>query len=423
MIAVPTQEHLRTDVVIIGGGLAGLSTEYGLRQSGLQVNLLEADESIGGRTRGEYWNPAGRYVDLGASWLTDKFQHTREFATKFAIPLVETPPPTQFLTHFRSGIRQQQFLSEPDVEELALSTERIRAAIDTSPNGIMTVQAVLDQVPMHDIVYDWHLAMQRYLSGAKLDRVDAQHLLLPRKDLEDPEHYGVGFAQTMQDLVNGFERGMEAKVACAVPVRAIRQRGRDGLYTVETSIGQTMTAKYIVLAVPLNTLQEIDLDLVELESLAQFVPDGHAGASRKDWFVLGGVDHHVRVYASTGLFGYFRTVEQLDGGRMLAVGLAPSYEGTPTLNEFQHQVQQYLPNARVVAHHSFDWAKHPWAQGTWVAPPPGFYPALEQLSDGQRQLQIIGGDVSNTFPGTVEGAIETGLKAAENIQQLERSHR
>src|SRR5699024_1865206 len=85
MTTVPTAQNLTTDAVIVGAGLAGLSAEYALRGTGLRVQLLEADEQIGGRTRGEYWPAAGRHIDLGASWLTDEFRHARKFASTFGL--------------------------------------------------------------------------------------------------------------------------------------------------------------------------------------------------------------------------------------------------------------------------------------------------------------------------------------------------
>ena len=55
------------DVVIIGGGAAGIGAASRLAASGLSTLLLEASQRIGGRA----WtvNVAGQALDLGCGWL------------------------------------------------------------------------------------------------------------------------------------------------------------------------------------------------------------------------------------------------------------------------------------------------------------------------------------------------------------------
>src|SRR5215217_4991276 len=54
-------------VVIIGGGLAGLAAAVGMAERGLQVELIEAKQSLGGR--------AGSYRDADSGELIDHCQH------------------------------------------------------------------------------------------------------------------------------------------------------------------------------------------------------------------------------------------------------------------------------------------------------------------------------------------------------------
>jgi len=57
---------LRTDVIIVGGGLAGISCALGLRGSGLNVMLFEESGSPGGRARSWIDGKSGDLIDLGA---------------------------------------------------------------------------------------------------------------------------------------------------------------------------------------------------------------------------------------------------------------------------------------------------------------------------------------------------------------------
>ncbi len=55
------------DVIVVGGGLAGLAAAERLVDAGHQVTLLEARDRLGGRVRTDLSGPAP--VDLGAEWL------------------------------------------------------------------------------------------------------------------------------------------------------------------------------------------------------------------------------------------------------------------------------------------------------------------------------------------------------------------
>lgn len=60
----------KTDIAIVGGGLAGLYLAYLLEKKGLDYQLFEAKERLGGRILSEPINGAGALgVDLGPTWF------------------------------------------------------------------------------------------------------------------------------------------------------------------------------------------------------------------------------------------------------------------------------------------------------------------------------------------------------------------
>lgn len=60
-------ERIETDVVIIGAGVAGLTSAHRLRQGGREVVVLEARDRVGGRVRSDLTN--GFLIEVGGQWV------------------------------------------------------------------------------------------------------------------------------------------------------------------------------------------------------------------------------------------------------------------------------------------------------------------------------------------------------------------
>lgn len=62
-----------TDVVVVGGGLSGLTAARDIQRAGYSCILLEAEDRVGGMTL-SVRGADGIAVDTGAAWLNDTSQ-------------------------------------------------------------------------------------------------------------------------------------------------------------------------------------------------------------------------------------------------------------------------------------------------------------------------------------------------------------
>ena len=85
-------------VVIVGGGFAGLSAAYTLMKRGITPLLLEAQERVGGRGKGERVD--GFSLDMGAFVFTATYDTAFRLCQELGLPLV---PSTMKFGHHRNG--------------------------------------------------------------------------------------------------------------------------------------------------------------------------------------------------------------------------------------------------------------------------------------------------------------------------------
>jgi monoamine oxidase len=67
---VPT----KVDVVVVGGGLSGLSAAFDVQKAGYTCVVLEARDRVGGKTWSQATADGKGFVDVGAAWINDTNQ-------------------------------------------------------------------------------------------------------------------------------------------------------------------------------------------------------------------------------------------------------------------------------------------------------------------------------------------------------------
>ena len=133
--------HMSTRrVVIIGGGFAGLSAAYTLVKRGITPILLEAQERVGGRGKGERLDAFS--LDMGAFVFTSTYDTAFRLCEELGLPLV---PSTMKFGHHRNG---RWVTTTPDQSPWNF-VRHLRAAFTMgflSPSGMRSGLKVMRQI-------------------------------------------------------------------------------------------------------------------------------------------------------------------------------------------------------------------------------------------------------------------------------------
>lgn len=101
----------RTDsprkIVVLGGGLAGLSAGYELTRAGHDVKVLEAQERPGGRVLTLRAFDEGLYGDAGAARIPDNHEWTLRYVKEFNLKLLPFYPNAGLFAKVRRGRREE----------------------------------------------------------------------------------------------------------------------------------------------------------------------------------------------------------------------------------------------------------------------------------------------------------------------------
>ena len=400
------------DVVVIGGGAAGIAAGFALRNSSLSICILEARNRVGGRAHTlSQGMPAP--LDLGCEWLhSANVNPVVAVAERLGLTIDKRAPV------WGSSVGRN-FPSE-DKQAFEAASSRFWDALERAARDGQADRAASEFLVPNDRWNPLLAAISTYYNGVEPEGVSVI-------DLDRYVDTGVNWriAEGYGTFVSRAAAGLDIRFDSAVHL--IDHSGKQ--IRVETTRG-TVTARYVVVTVPTDVLVDGSIRflpyLPDKLAAAASLPLGLAdkvffavadGAGLVSGHVFGAPKCLEAFSFDVCLYGR-PIVEGFVGGRYAraledAGPAAFEAEARAQLTSaLGADVQRHLTFLRSTA-----WARDPWSRGSYSHARVGAADARQTLKMPiSERIYFAGEACSATFFSTAHGAWQSGIDVAAALR-------
>jgi len=438
------------DVIVIGAGLSGLNAAVLLQDAGLDVLVVEADQRIGGRIK--TLDDAPGRPEAGGSEIGAGYARVRDMVSRIGgldynrwLDLIDM----RFALNIDGTLMNGSNWADSPVNELP---EGERNTGPMGPFGLPMIYLMKDspvteldswlspELAKYDIPFDQYLRSV----GASDEAVRLMQCQVPSETVSGVSalwqlrlaryQRAVGTIQDLETLKQGASRlpeGMAAilsrEVRLGSPVTGISTERDD--VTVTLTDGTQLRAAHCVCTVPLTILRQMQFNppLPELQAEAfDQVPQGHNLSIylhvKEPYWEVDGLPASLwtnqtvgRIFRYQSEDGYYlwmnrgvvdAETRKLDDASLKAQSLRELYAARPSTE------------GRVETTAVVNWSRHPWLLGHIAYRKPGQIRRYGNVVADRHGRIHFAGDHTAVLNFGMEGAMESGERAALEVLQL-----
>jgi monoamine oxidase len=419
------------DVIVVGGGFAGVTAARECTQRGCSTLLLEARDRLGGRTWNAQWN--GGRVEYGGAWVHWHQPHTFSEITRAGLATQIGADADRAHWHVGDERRTGSIEQRDEIAQRGWDSfvEGVREALPLphSPLYAIGELARFDRLSIAERVDQLELtgeercvliAELESLAHAPLADAGAVSVLrwhaLSGYSLRLTQETGgrVTIASGTGSLLAAIASAAPFDRRLSAPVAAICVPGPGRPVELHTREGEGFSARAVIVAVPLNALGGIRFEPALPEDKLAAIASGQASRGIKLMIRVRGEAVMQNSIRPGHPFGYLDSEELEGDGTQLMIGFGPDAErcDAEDLPSLQRQLDQILPGYELIDATAHDWLADEFSRGTWAIHRPGWYEhhhaAMRRPEPG---LIFAGSDLANGWAGFIDGAIESGLRA------------
>lgn len=422
------------DVVVIGGGFAGLITARECANAGLSVLVLEARDRLGGRVfTEENW---GHELELGGTWVHWIQPHTWAELTRYGRGIVRSPRTEVAIwmganeqVHTGSLDDFMQLIDQGQARVVADALEAIPRASDPLLGG--TIES-LEHLTLQDRFDELGLSEDERHAN---ESVWVGHVNAPLSDValttalrwataaggfwplmhEASATYRVDGG--MSSFINAIAADVRGEIRLNAQVSRVEHTSEGA--RVITADGEQVSSRFVVSTLPINIATSIDFDPPLPEAWRRANAEQVASRGTKVWIKVRGPVDRFFAYATQKHPLSVVKAEFITDEFSILVGFGPDHEAIDFTDAAQVQgaLNELRDDLEVLDVRAHDWMSDPLSGTTWQTHRAGqFSRDLKGLQQPQDSLVFASTDNANIWGGFIDGAIESGLRAAAHIK-------
>jgi monoamine oxidase len=407
------------DVVVIGGGLAGLRCADELVSRGVDAVVLEARHRVGGRVFSHRFAD-GQTCERGAEFIDSNHAEVLALATRFALTLSErTAELDPAATLLDAGGRAVPMSMHASLQPDTARWEQAVTGLDDSD--------ACDWRTLADLMHSVDLSV---LSRLVIGRQIRTEFMLP------PEEVSQRFAgrnarlQTAarpecHRVVGGNDQlatGLAARLGERVRLGTVVQSIDADVGEVTLTSGDVIEAATVVAAVPLPVLSRM-WSAMPLELGAVGYGVGGKISVQFDRRIWRDYGRNGTVLTERAWGHLWETTDDQGGDHGVLTNLLSSHDGAAfgalpeAPDRIVAEIERLFPGAKGLAGDRVrtDWTNDPLSLGTYSCFGPGQMTAAAPLLRAAHGRLLLAGEHTDEFAGYMEGALRSGKRVAAAI--------
>ncbi len=424
------------DVIVVGAGFAGATAARELSKGGKRVLLLEARSRLGGRTFTSEF--AGKKIELGGTWIHWHQPFVWAEMHRYGLGVEESPvaEPTTGIVLRADGTREQHdplsmFTTMAEAFEKFFHDSIVHFPRPYDPLYMESVpeldkQSVKDRMKQLNVPpeqQDMMTGIFGAMIGLDMDKASSTAIMKAyacsgwnfTAFMDAQSRYKIEGGTIA--LINAMLEDSDVEVRLATPVETIEQKGDVVLVTTDEE--KTISARAAVITIPRNTYSKIDfMPTLSEEKTQALSGDRQARGFKVYAHIRQDVGQILAAGAASQPFCFMQTESHgPDGSIVICFGSSRDNLDTNDNEAVIAEIKKYLPEADVLSITGYDWVYDPYSMGAWPAYATGdLSTALKPLQKPEGNLFFAGAATANGWHEWIDGAIESGIRAAREAK-------